>query len=332
MNYLDETIIKIGELEIVNYLHKKGIDTARQEIIEGLTTSPKYISPKYFYDQAGSELFEAITKLDEYYPTRCEMEILSTLVNQLDISLYDLDIIELGSGDSSKIKTLIGPIPPHILSTINYYPVDISQSAITKSIEDIIQLHNFNSITGIVTDFLHSFDYMPRRRHRLFCFLGSTIGNLSTVEAKDFMQKIGEVMDGGDALLLGADMVKDITVLERAYNDDKGVTAAFNKNILKVVNRHVDASFEISDFEHWAFYNKDEQRIEMHLKAQKDINVQLRAANQVIRLKKGETIHSENSHKFTVNQLEALGHNGGMQIKKVFSDDKGWFSLAYYIK
>lgn len=332
MNFVNEEVIRVGELKIVNYLPKKGIDSARKEIIDGLLAPQKYISPKYFYDKTGSELFEEITRLDEYYPTRSEMEILSSLIKKLDLDLNKLDIIELGSGDSSKIRTLASQIPKQILSSINYYPVDISQSAIEKSVEDLIRDFSFNNITGIVTDFLHSFAYMPRRNKRMFCFLGSTIGNLSPVEVEDFMREISRVMDEGDVLLLGADMIKDVAVLEAAYNDSKGVTARFNRNILKVVNGHIHSNFNPWDFEHLAFYNHEQQRIEMHLRARKDLNIDILAYNRSINFRKGETIHSENSYKFSLDQLEEMGNYGGLNIENVYSDSKGWFNLVYYVK
>lgn len=332
MNFINDEHIKVGELEIVNHLPKIGIDSVRKEIIEGLISEQKYISPKYFYDQTGSELFEEITKLEEYYPTRCEKEILSTLIGKLDIDLYDLDIIEIGSGDSSKIISLIKQIESQILSSINYFPVDISQSAIEKSMEDISANFKLNDIRGIVADFLHSFDYVPRRNKRLFCFLGSTIGNLSTSEVKMFMTKLGDVMEKGDSLLLGTDIIKNNSIIELAYNDGKGVTAEFNKNILKVVNGHIDSNFNTNDFEHWAFYKKELHRIEMHLKAKRNIQITIGSINKEIQIKEGETIHTESSHKFSTNHLEAMGQYGGLTIKNLFTDSKKWFNLVHYIK
>jgi L-histidine N-alpha-methyltransferase len=166
----------------------------------------------------------------------------------------------------------------------------------------------------------------------MFCFLGSTIGNLSPDEVEIFMREIAMVMDEGDVLLLGTDMVKDVAVLEAAYNDRRGVTAAFNKNILKVVNGHIHSNFNPGDFDHRAFYNQEEQRIEMHLEARKDLSVEIGATNQTIHIKKGESIHSENSHKFSMEQLEEMGRYGGLKIYNVFSDSKDWFNLVYYVK
>lgn len=330
MNFIDELTIKVGKTDIVNYLPKRGISAVQDEIITGLKSPQKYISPKYFYDQLGSELFEAITQLEEYYPTRCEKEILSSLVTQLDVNFHELDIVELGSGDASKIKTIFKQIPPEILASINYYPVDISQSALENSVQDIMEEFELNNITGIVADFLHQHDYAPRRNKRLFCFLGSTIGNFTPNEVENFIKELGEVMEEGDALLLGVDMVKDRVVMESAYNDKKGITANFNKNVLTVINSQIQSNFNTDDFDHLAFYNQVNRRIEMHLRAKSDLQITMGCTNEIIGIKKDETIHTENSCKFTVDKLEEIGKCGGLKIRQIFSDSKGWFSLVHF--
>lgn len=332
MNFIEEQTIIVGKTEVVNYLPKRGLNSVRNEIVAGLKSDQKHISPKYFYDKLGSELFEKITQLEEYYPTSCEKEILSSIVSKSGINFYELDIIELGSGDASKIKTIFRQISPEILTSINYYPVDISQSAIENSVHDINREFELNSITGVVADFLHNHNYIPRINRRLFCFLGGTIGNFAKVEVENFMKDLGEVMEEGDGVLLGVDMVKNITVIESAYNDSKGVTAKFNKNIFNVVNSHIQSDFNPKDFEHVAFYNCDEQRIEMHLVAKKNLQISIGCSNEFVHIEKGETIHTENSCKYTPNKLEEIGRFGNLKIKNIFSDTKGWFSLVYYKK
>lgn len=332
MNFKDSRTVKVGDIEILNFLPQRGINSVRKEIIDGLQTPQKYISPKFFYDPTGSELFEEITKLKEYYPTRCEKEILTNIIGQLDVDLHKLDIIELGSGNASKIKTIFRQIPRSDLSSINYYPVDISQSAIKKSVAEIIDDFDLNDITGIVADFLHSFDYIPRRNKRLVCFLGSTIGNLNPFEVKEFMKQIGGIMQEGDGLLLGVDMDKDNAVLEAAYNDNKGVTSKFNLNILNVVNSHIQSNFNPNDFDHLAFYNQEKQRIEMHLVARTNIQVEIRITGDTIQIAKGETIHTENSYKFARTQLIELEKYGRIKMKNLFADSKEWFSLVHYEK
>jgi L-histidine N-alpha-methyltransferase len=332
MNFIDDQTIKIGEVEILNFLPKRGINNVKEEILDGLRSRQKYISPKFFYDKRGSALFNAITELEEYYPTKCEKEILSSIVHRLNIDLRNTNIIELGSGDSSKIASVFNQIPATILSSISYYPVDISQSAIANAIEGIVERFELKRITGIVADFHHQLDLIPNTNKRLFCFLGSTIGNFSKPEVESFIRSLGESMNRGDGFLLGVDMVKDTKVIKAAYNDAKGITAEFNKNILNVINHNIQSNFNSASFEHLAFYNHAQQRIEMHLKSMDDQTIELNHQQLTIRLSKGETIHTENSYKYTVEQLETIGKLGGLKMKHLFSDSKEWFNVVYYVK
>ncbi|MCG8582613.1 MAG: L-histidine N(alpha)-methyltransferase [Bacteroidales bacterium] len=332
MNFIDEQVIKVGKTEVLNFLPRRGINNVKQEIIEGLIAPQKYISPKFFYDKKGSELFNEITQLKEYYPTNCEKEILSSIVSRLNIDLRNIDIIELGSGDSSKISSIFRQIAPAILSTITYYPVDISQSAISNAIEGITERFELRKITGIVADFHHQLDLIPDKDKRLFCFLGSTIGNFSRREVENFMTELGASMNKGDGLLLGVDMVKDTGVINAAYNDSKGITAQFNKNILNVINHHTQSAFNPDNFEHLAFYNDDQQRIEMHLESKCTQTILLNNNQISITLQAGETIHTENSYKYTIDKLRAIGELGGMRIEGLYSDTKEWFNLVYFVK
>ena len=331
MNYIEEQIISIGKIRVENHLTDIGIEMVKKEIIKGLYASEKYISSKFFYDERGSRLFEQITQLDEYYPTRTEKNILSTFIKDADIDFQNVSIIELGSGDSSKIKLLLKQIPSVQLKSISYFPVDISQSTILKSSEELIKEFDLKSITGIVADFILQLGVLPKKGRRLFCFFGSTIGNFTKTEQYAFISALGNEMQSGDGFLLGMDMVKDISVLENAYNDKKGVTAAFNKNILNVVNTLCDANFNTDDFEHLAFYNKAENRIEMHLKALKEINVTIGSLGS-IHLYKGEKIHTENSHKFTDDDVKIIGEYGNFNLKNIFTDKNKWFNLLYFEK
>jgi len=332
MKHSSTQLTKKGTISIVNHLPKIESNGPRNEIIEGLTSSPKYISSKYFYDERGSELFEAITQLDEYYPTRCEKSILSTIGNVLNLDFSGLSIIELGSGDHSKIQLLLQQIPENELSTITYFPVDISQSAIEKASEHLASEFPMIHINGIVADFLHHLNMMPRPGKRLFCFFGSTIGNLTKTELQEFMMLLGAEMQAGDSLLLGMDMIKDRAIMERAYNDEQQITADFNKNILSVVNALAGTNFDPSEFEHMAFYNEEKMRIEMHLKATKDTVIHVNSETDDIRIKKGETIHAENSHKFSKDDIETIGFWAELNVEAIFTDNHQWFSLVHYRK
>ncbi len=330
MNFTQDIRVDNESIELINYLPNIGINNVREEILEGLRATPKYLSPKFFYDGKGSDLFEQITHLKEYYPTRTEKKIISSLGEKLDVSFKNLHVIELGSGDSSKISLLFNQISADELKTVTYFPVDISQSAIEKSASELIQQFSLKNITGIVVDFFHQLKLIPKPGRRLFCFFGSTIGNFDTSQARGFMKQLGNTMQSGDSLLLGMDMVKNISVLESAYNDDKGVTEEFNKNILSVVNNLTDSDFSTSGFEHYAFFNVEKSRIEMHLKALKDVEVNL--GSEKFHISKGETIHTENSCKFNLDDIERFGMWAGLETVQVFNDPNKWFSLVYYKK
>ncbi len=331
MNYITQELGLQESLKIHNLLPQIGIESARQEILKGLRSEQKYISPKYFYNKEGGALFEKITQLEEYYPTRSEKEILSSLIGRLDIDFTNIDIIELGSGDASKISLILKQLSAPILDSINYFAIDIDQVAIEKSIAQITNLFNINC-TGIVTDFYQHLEILPSNRKRLFCFFGSTIGNFSPSEAETFMKQLGTKMRKGDQLLLGADLVKDTLTLEQAYNDKQLVTAAFNKNILNTVNTLLDSNFDPSDFEHLAFYNSDKARIEMHLKSLKDLEIKTKYVTETIKIKKGETLHTENSHKFNKKHLKQFGEIAELNLKNIFFDTQRRFSLSYYLK
>ncbi len=332
MRNKDIYIKREKKVEILNFLSNIGTESTKKEIIKGLKAKQKFLSPKFFYDKKGSELFEEITKLEEYYPTRTEIQILSNLFKKIDINFNNLNIIELGSGDSSKIKILLKQIHPETLSTINYFPVDISKSAIEKSVKDLSSIINLNSIIGIVSDFHLQLNKIPSKNHRLFCFLGSTIGNFSTEEMHNFMQHLGNQMQTDDSLILGMDMIKDINILELAYNDKKGNTARFNLNILTVVNKIIGSNFNQKDFEHLAFFNKEKSRIEMHLKAINDVEISSLFFINTLKIKQGETIHTENSYKFDDKKIKQLAKWANLKVKSIYSDKKSWFNIVHFEK
>lgn len=332
MNY-HETETRIPEsVSIDNHLPKIGINKVQKEITAGLQAFPKYISSKFFYDQRGSELFEKITQLDEYYPTRTEKSILSTIGQDLNLDYTNLSIIELGSGDHSKISLLLQQIPEDKLPAIKYFPVDISQSAIEMSSASLATDFPMIKVQGIVADFLHQLDLIPKTGKKLFCFFGSTIGNLNIAEIRQFMKLLGKEMQQDESFLLGMDMVKDTSILEKAYNDDKQITAEFNRNILNVINKLANTNFNPSEFDHLAFYNENFNRIEMHLIAKADMIINVKSTDSTILIKKGEAIHTENSHKFNQDIIRTMGYWGGLDTERIFSDDNNWFSLVHYKK
>lgn len=332
MDYSTRSVLECGSATIVNCLPEIGLETVVSEIIAGLIEQPKRISSKYFYDKTGSELFEQITGLDEYYPSRTEKAILQGLPFCAVIDCSDVDIVELGSGDHSKITLLLKKIPPERLPGVRYFPVDISRPALETSIRELTGMFPELSVQGIVADYIHQMHLVPGERKKLYCFLGSTIGNLDREEAVAFVRDISETMNPGDGFLIGFDRVKDMSVLENAYNDARGLTAQFNKNILNVVNGLIESDLNSEDFEHKAFYNRTERRIEMHLEAKSDLRIKSPFSEKDIRIRKEEKIHTENSHKFEEKDIRFTGECADLAVQNIFSDDNDWFSLVHYRK
>ncbi|MFW5987447.1 MAG: L-histidine N(alpha)-methyltransferase [Methanohalophilus sp.] len=317
---------------IEDFMPKVGENSIREEMINCLRRNPKTLPSVFFYDHKGSELFETITNLEEYYPPKIEIPLLRSTAQKLKQELKDCDLVELGSGDCSKISVFLDEIPEEIRQTIVYYPVDVCKQAIEKSACNLQDRYPEMNIHGITADFLGHIEKIPAKRRRFFCFFGSTIGNLTEVQAMQFMTDLGNVMNKNDRLLLGVDMVKDIDIIEKAYNDSQGVTAEFNKNILEVVNDHIKTDFYPEEFEHVAFFNKKYSRIEMHLKAKKDLKVTSPLLKERIVFKKGETIHTENSHKYTVDGINKMADAADLSVENIFSDDKKWFCLVEMVK
>ncbi len=333
MNYtMNKENLGTNKVSWLNYYDKIEVLSAEDEIYEGLRAEKKFISPKYFYNELGSELFEQITHLKEYYPSRTEKKLLAEVAPLLSIDFNGINIMELGSGDSSKITILLEHLSSETLASIHYYPMDISFSAIEKAVKQIEADFTLKAITAIVADFVTQLKFVPKIKNRLFCFFGSTIGNLNVQERNLFLQELALIMEPGDYLLIGMDNVKNKSVLEAAYNDSMGITADFNKNILSVCNKIVGTHFNTEDFDHYAFYNEDEARIEMHLRANKDINTRIKESEETLFIRKGNTIHTENSHKFSLKHIESMASTANLQIKQVFQDEKKWFSLVLFTK
>ncbi len=332
MNFQTQPVCAEPKLCMDNYLPKIGRRAIVNQILAGLCCKKKYISSMFFYDAEGSKLFEAITHLPEYYPTRTEMGLIDEVARQIGPQLEDTDIVEIGSGDCSKISILIEMIPEHVRNSIRYIPVDVCQAAIEDSASILSGKFPRINIHGVVADFISQIDLIPKGKKRLFCLFGSTIGNFSRNQAAEFFVHLGKTMQPGDQLLLGIDRVKKIPILEKAYNDSQGVTQEFNRNILKVVNYLTGTDFDPTAFEHLAFYNSIHDRIEMHLKASKDMAISCPHTKSPITIGKGETIHTENSHKFKDKHIENLSHNSDLTVQNILTDPNNWFSLVHFVK
>lgn len=317
-----------GQVAIDNLLAFESEEEIIAEIYAGLSAKQKKISSRFFYDQTGSLLFEKITALPEYYPTRTEKSILRKVAPRLMNPSGQMDIIELGSGDCSKISILLDAVPENKMEDVYYVPVDVSESAILRSAEILTCRYPDIRIHGLLADFMKHLTDFPGKGKRLIFFLGSTLGNISRHCAESFLKNLKSLMRPDDRFILGLDMVKNIATLEAAYNDDQGITDSFNKNILDVINAVAQTDFNPDLFEHEAFYNSDEARIEMHLRAVRDIGIHSPEFPQTIHLKEGETIHTENSHKFTDEDIQHFADLTDLAIENVFIDEKKWFSVV----
>ncbi len=315
-------------IQIRNYLEQQSKIEKQEEIIKSLLCKPPCLPCKYFYNEKGSRLFESITQLEEYYPTRTEKHILQQKGAQIAPYIKGRNIVELGSGDPSKISLLLESLFENNIHELTYYPFDVSKTALEDASNKLNAKFPGLKIQGIVADFMTQISVIPRHSPLLYCFLGSTIGNLEPKEAENLIESIYSHMQTGDQLLLGLDLVKDIKLLEKAYNDRTGITEAFNKNILDVTNKLIGSSVDKKDFDHLAFFNEKFQRIEMHLKARKQVAIQTPLLKHDIILKAGSSIHTENSHKYTSAQIQQLLSRQGFSILEQFSDPNQWFTLV----
>jgi len=302
--------------------------TMLDEVLNGLSQPRKYLPSKYFYDERGSKLFEQITQLEEYYPTRTEMAILRGNLDEISKQIGpDAMLVELGSGSSKKTRLLLDK-----LSLKAYIPVDISENYLLKVVNQLRMDYPRISIIPVFADYTSYFnlpDLGKDYRKQVLFFPGSTIGNFDPDRARSFMQTIASLTDQDSGMLIGVDLKKDKTALEAAYNDAKGITAKFNKNILVRLNRELDANFDVDTFEHRAFYNEEKGRVEMHLVSAED--QQVRIDGQNIHMKKGESIHTENSYKYSLEEFKSL-ISDWYSVQQIWTDEKHYFSLQYLNK
>jgi dimethylhistidine N-methyltransferase len=304
------------------------------DVRAGLTARPKVLPPKYFYDDLGSKLFEAICRLPEYYLTRAESEILSRHAEAI-IEATDgpARLIELGSGSAEKTRYLIEALLQR-QPELHYLPVDISDHSLEASSYELLKTYIDLRITAYAADYFTALKALAEAgkskqdyRRTIALFLGSNIGNLDEHESRAFLRAVRRVFDSGDALLLGADLKKSADVLVPAYDDALGVTAAFNLNVLARINRELDGDFDLQKFAHRAVYNDSQSRIEMHLVSCEPQRARIRAIDLEIRFEAGETIHTENSYKFDAEQLAALARDTGFALRRTWRDEAENFSF-----
>ncbi len=299
----------------------------REDALAGLRASPKRISPKYFYDRRGSRLFERITELEEYYPSRTETGILSRAATEIgQLSGEDCLLIEYGSGGSTKTPIVLDALPGRPA----YLAIDISRDHLLAACEAISNRYPDIDVYAVCADYTHPIP-LPAgtgsNRRRLAFFPGSTIGNFTPGAAEDFLRAAAATVGPDGAMLIGVDLKKDPAVLDRAYNDDERVTAAFNLNVLRRMNRDLETDFDLTAFGHKAFYNEQAGRIEMHLESLKAQTVRLGEVE--IQFDRAETIHTENSYKYSLEEFRALARRAGFRGTQVWTDDRNWFSVHW---
>ena len=297
------------------------------EVISALSKNQKELPCKYFYDNYGSDLFDQITELEEYYLTRSEISILNENIDVISRTISsNAVLIELGSGSSKKIRIILD----HLESPEAYIPVEISEEYLLNSIEKLKFEYPSLNISPVIADYTRPFE-LPKlysnHSNKVVYYPGSTIGNFNPETAASFLKRISELCGAGSSLLIGVDLKKDIETIEKAYNDEKGITKEFNLNILKNLNEILGSDFNISKWDHNAFYNVELGRIEMHLVSTDNQKVNINGTS--INFSKGETIHTENSYKFTVDEFEAL-ISSFYNLKRVWKDVDNNFALCYF--
>lgn len=293
------------------------------DVLRGLSQKQKQLDAKYFYDEAGSELYDEICRLSEYYPYQAELSILPAVADELSMD-YPIEIVEFGAGSLLKIKTLLAGI-----KTIRrFIPIDISAEHLDRSCRQLQTEFGSIDILPLVSDFtrLQKLPESPGfKGGRIGFFPGSTIGNFGPVEAIDLLRKFRVALGEGAKLIIGVDQKKSVSLLHRAYNDERNITARFNLNLLRRINRELQANFDLDGFEHYAFYNPSYGRIEMHLvsKARQDVRV----AGRIFRFEYGESIHTENSYKYSQAEFQRMAENAGWNLEKRWVDKNNLFAV-----
>lgn len=299
--------------------------TLRVDVAEGLADQPKSIPPRWFYDARGSELFERITELDEYYPTRTERAILAANASEIASLSGVRTMIELGSGSSAKTRLLLDACRPTLRE---FVPLDVSESAVRDALGKLAAEYPDLALRGVIGDFTAHVDRVGGASPRLVVFLGSTIGNFNADERASLLRAIRSELDTGDWLLLGTDLVKSPSVLVPAYDDARGVTAEFNKNVLHVVNSSLGADFDVSAFEHVAVWDAGHEWIEMRLRALRPMRVRVSSLDTEVSLADGEEIRTEISAKFRPSGVRQALSAAGFDVARFYTDADSYFGVT----
>lgn len=316
----------MNNLECYDFQPQLG--SLRDEILKSLAQPQKAIAPKFFYNKRGSELFDQICELDEYYPTRTEIALLKTHAQEIaQLIGKQCLLIEYGSGSSAKVRILLDALQ----QPAGYMPIDISQEHMLQASTELAQSYPDLDVIAVCADYTQDFQ-LPQYgkkpvNKKLIFFPGSTIGNLDPTRALYLLKQSASVLETGDGMLIGVDLKKDPAILNAAYNDARGVTAEFNLNVLERINNELDANFNLANFRHWAFYNPDQSRIEMHLVSLKEQTVMIE--NTEFHFSEGETIYTESSYKYSIEEFQDMANSAGFDAARVWTDTNHLFSIHY---
>jgi L-histidine Nalpha-methyltransferase len=317
-----------SEVEVHTYLAATDERALADDVLDGLTRPFKELPPKHFYDARGAELFDRICALPEYYPTRTEREILRERAGEIVELTGAAEIVELGSGTAAKTRILLDAMRD--AGTLRrYVPLDVTESMILETAAQLVEEYPGLLVHGIVGDFERHLRHLPEPLGpRLIAFLGGTIGNFTPGSRRRFLRGLAKAMGPDDHLLLGTDLVKDPALLEAAYDDSQGVTAEFNRNVLHVVNRELDADFDVEAFDHVAFFDREREWMEMRLRATSRQQVHIAALGIHVSFEPREELRTEISAKFTPERLEGDLAAAGLELEQVFTDGDGLFALS----
>ncbi len=321
---------QIPEIRIDSWLSEVDERSLAYDVLDGLTRPFKEIPPKHFYDARGSELFEQICRLPEYYPTRAERRILLACADEIVRVTGAGELVELGSGSAEKARILLAAMS-RADTLRRYVPLDVSEDALEAAALELVDEFEELSVHGVIGDFERHLDRVPRPTPgtpRIVALLGGTIGNFPPGTRRRLLREIGKLLGPADRLLLGADLVKDPAVLEAAYDDSQGVTAEFNRNVLRVINRELGADFAPEAFEHIAFYDRAREWVEMRLRARRPCSVLVAGLGLRVEFAAGEELRTEISAKFTRSRIEADFQAAGLALDGWHTDNDGLFSVS----
>jgi L-histidine N-alpha-methyltransferase len=324
-----QALLKTDAIVVESYVGPSDERSLADDVLDGLTRPFKELPPKHFYDAVGAELFDQICELPEYYPTRAERAILQARSAEIVAVTGAAELVELGSGTAAKTRLLLGAMAE--AGTLRrFVPVDVTESMVLTCADELVDEFPDLRVHGIVGDFERHLRHIPAPDGpRIVAFLGGTIGNFPPGSRRRFLRSVAKLLRPGvDHLLLGTDLVKDPAIIEAAYDDSAGVTARFNRNVLEVVNRELDADFDVEAFEHVAFFDREREWVEMRLRAQRRMDVHVRALGLKVAFAPREELRTEISAKFTRERLRGDLAAAGVELREVLTDPEDLFALS----